>query len=267
MPYNFEKSATDFFELASEQRLTIIQKLLVKKSKLSELVKELNSTGPEVFRNLQRLEKADIITKDAEGHYQLSTYGHSICSLIPSLIFISENKTYFKDHDFGEIPLKFIQRAGALVSGNYVHGVTKVLEKWREIIDNSESYISGVLVEEPLDLIEPLVKKAKNGIKVSSIFSESAIIPNGRNKIVSKLGLQNLIQSGAIERKIKKNVKVAVLFNEKESCVMFPTTKGEPDISRMFFGSEPAFHEWCLDYFRYLWYGSESFHESKLKTN
>jgi hypothetical protein len=25
------------------------------------------------------------------------------------------------------------------------------------------------------------------------------------------------------------------------------------------------FHEWCLDYFRYCWYGSNSFQESKLE--
>ena len=266
MSYTYEGSAGDFLELASEQRLSIIQKLLVKKSKLSVLAKELDATAPEVFRNLERLEKAGMIMKDVGNYYNLSTCGHIICaSLIPSLGFISQNKKYFKDHDFGEIPQKFIQRIGALASGEFVSSYTKVIERWREIFENSNEYVSGIIVEEPLEIIEPLVKKAKNGIKVNSIFSESAIIPKKRNELIQKLGVPSLIKKGVIERKMKKDVKVVVVLNEKEACVMFPTKNGEPDISKMFYGTEPLFHEWCLDYFRYWWYGSGYFHEDKLK--
>lgn len=40
---------------------------------------------------------------------------------------------------------------------------------------------------------------------------------------------------------------------------------GEPDITEMFYGNDPMFHEWCLDYFRYCWHGSDVFQESKLE--
>ena len=46
---------------------------------------------------------------------------------------------------------------------------------------------------------------------------------------------------------------------------MFPTLDDETDISEIFYSQNQAFHEWCLDYFRYCWYGSEAFQESKLK--
>ena len=194
MSYTYEGSAGDFLELASEQRISIIQKLLVKKSKLSLLAKELDATAPEVFRNLERLEKAGMIMKDVGNYYNLSTCGHIICaSLIPSLGFISQNKKYFKDHDFGEIPQKFIQRIGALASGEFVSSYTKVIERWREIFENSNEYVSGIIVEEPLEIIEPLVKKAKNGIKVNSIFSESAIVPKKRNELIQKKGIVSVI--------------------------------------------------------------------------
>jgi hypothetical protein len=54
-------------------------------------------------------------------------------------------------------------------------------------------------------------------------------------------------------------------MNEKEVCVMFPTINGESDLSEMFYSKDTMFHEWCLDYFRYSWYGSDVFVESKLK--
>jgi len=266
MTDKYEDAASDFLELASEQRLAIIHELLVKKLKLSMLTEKLNSTPSEIFRNLGRLEKANMIMKDSGGYFDLTSYGRLICnSLMPSLIFVSQNKKFFSDHDFGEIPQKFIQRIGALSSGTLITGFTRVVEKWIDIFENSNEYISGILVEEPLELIEPLVKKAKKGVKVNSIFSESTILPKKRTELLEKLNVQKLIQSGAIKQKMKKDLNVVIVLNEKEACISFPNKKGKADISNMFYGKDTIFHEWCLDYFRYWWYGSEFFQERKMK--
>ncbi len=95
MKKSFEASSTDFLELASEQRLSILQKLYHENSKLTDLSKELDSTKPHVHRDLQRLDKAGMIEKNVDGRYSLTIYGKSICGLIPSLLFISSNKNYF----------------------------------------------------------------------------------------------------------------------------------------------------------------------------
>ena len=63
-------------------------------------------------------------------------------------------------------------------------------------------------------------------------------------------------------------IPVAVILNESQATVMFPTLKGEPtaDMNSVFCSNkqDPLFHEWCLDYFRYCWYTSKTFDESKL---
>ena len=41
--------------------------------------------------------------------------------------------------------------------------------------------------------------------------------------------------------------------------------KETADLNTMFYSEDPLFHEWCLDYFRYKWYGSDIFDESKVK--
>jgi hypothetical protein len=115
------------------------------------------------------------------------------------------------------------------------------------------------------DLLESLVKKVNKGIKVNSIFSESAIIPKDRKQILEKLGFKKLIEQGLIERKMKENVQVVVVLNEKEACVMFPKSGGEVDASEMFYSDNSDFHEWCLDYFKHCWHSSKVFQESKLK--
>ncbi|HEX6562555.1 MAG TPA: winged helix-turn-helix domain-containing protein, partial [Nitrososphaera sp.] len=58
---NTEKT---FFELASEQRLSILFRLNEKKAKISQLAKDLNITMQEAHRNVNRLQDAGLIEKD-----------------------------------------------------------------------------------------------------------------------------------------------------------------------------------------------------------
>jgi|SRR5579872_3281392 len=264
---DYEKMADDFLELSSRQRLGILLRLLDKKSKVSIIAKDLDATVPEVYRNFERLVKADLIVKDADGNYSITTYGRIICGQIPPLAFLSQNKKYFGNHDFGDLPKKFLQRIGALERGQHIKGFVKVLERWKDIYKNSDKYICNILFEVPYDsdLLETLVKKVNNGVKINSIFSESAIIPKDRKQIIEKLGFKKLIEQGLIERKMRKNVQVAVVLNEKEACVTFPKFEGEIDMSEMFYSDDSVFHEWCLDYFKYCWDDSSAFQESKLK--
>ncbi|MGI0010281.1 MAG: helix-turn-helix transcriptional regulator [Nitrosopumilaceae archaeon] len=261
----YENAANDFLELASEQRLNILFNLMSHKSKISAMAKELEATVQEVHRNFERLADAGLIKKDNDGYYQLTTYGKTICTQVPDLIFVSKNRKYFEDHDFGDIPMKFIQRIGALAAGQHIKGFVKVLEQWKEIYKNADEYIFEILSEVPLDLIEPLIARVKKDIKFNYIFSESAVVPKGRKQLLEKIGFKKLIEKGLVERKMKKVVQVVVVLNEKEACVMFPTIEGDADMREMFYSKDHLFHEWCLDYFRYCWHGSDIFQESKLK--
>lgn len=56
--------------------------------------------------------------------------------------------------------------------------------------------ILTILFEEPLDLIEPIAKKAKKDVKINSIFSESVIVPKGRKQLIDKLDFNTLIKNG-----------------------------------------------------------------------
>ena len=262
-----DNTAKEFLELSSEQRLGIVLRLFEKKSNVSTMAKELDATVPEVYRNFERLVKAELIAKDTDGNYYLTTYGKTVYAQIPSLVFVSQNKKYFRNHDFGDLPQKFIQRIGVLNDGQHIKGFVKVLECWKEIYKNANEYINNILSEVPYtsDLMEPLVNRLKNNIKVNSIFSESAIIPNERKKMLDKIDFKKYIEEGLIERKMKKDVSVALVLNEKEAGIIFPTADGNTDMSEMYYSSQPRFHEWCLDYFRYCWDNASTFQESKLK--
>ena len=253
----FEASSTDFLELASEQRLLILRELSEKQINLMDLTRKIQSTKSHVFRDLQRLQKADMIEKNSQGEYRLTIYGKSIRDLIPSIVFVSSNKNYFKTHNFGNIPTKFVQRIGALSEGKLITGYTRIIENWKKLIENSEEYIYGILVEEPAELLTPILKKATNNIQVQSVFSSSAIISESREKIIKKFNLKKLLDDGTIQRRVMKEINLVVLLNEKEACVSFPNNYMEHDLGKNFYSTHTDFHEWCLDYFRFCWHNSK----------
>jgi predicted transcriptional regulator len=261
-----EEIAGSFFEISSELRVSVLFSLRNKPSSLSNLAKEIDVTAPELHRNLARLQKADLIRKDADGNYHLTLYGKTVCEQIPVFDFMLKNKKYFEGHDFADLPTKYVQRIGALSESDLIVGYVKVIDQWESIYRNAKEYISNILIETPYNekLLKTLEGKLSNNIKISSIFSESAIISKDRQELLCKFNFSKFVKEGLLERKMKKDVKVAVVLNEKEAGVIFPTREGEPDLSKMFYSSDGSFHEWCFDFFSECWKSSTSFQETKL---
>lgn len=267
---SFISTSTIFFELASEQRLSILFRLSKQSSKLAKLAKDLDVTMQEVHRNLNRLQDSGLIRKDANGQFSLTTFGTTILQQIPTMNFLSRNKEYFTDHYLGDIPMKFVHRIGALDNSEYIEGLVAVLERWKQIYNSAQEYIYGMLPQIPLELIETLLAILKRGrIKFNYILSQQTIVPKKRTDLLKDAGFQDLLKKGLVERRMVDKMPVAVILNEKEATVMFPTLKrGQPvaDLNSIFYSGKDnlLFHEWCLDYFRYTWYGAKTFDESKL---
>jgi predicted transcriptional regulator len=267
---SFISTSTIFFELASEQRLSILFRLNKRSSKLAQLAKDLDVTMQEVHRNLNRLQDSGLIRKDANGQFSLTTFGTTILLQIPTMNFLSRNKEYFSDHYLGDIPMKFVHRIGALDNSEYIEGLVAVLERWKQIYNSAREYIYGMLPQIPLELIETLLAILKQrGIKFNYILSQQTVVPKKRTDLLKDAGFQDLLKKGIVERRMVDKMPVAVILNEKEATVMFPTLKrGQPvaDLNSIFYSGKDnlLFHEWCLDYFRYSWYGAKTFDESKL---
>ena len=260
-----ENIAISFLELASEQRLNILQNVAKNKLNISKLADILDATKPEIHRNVTRLSKAGLIEKNTDGNYGLTVYGSAVLVQIPSMTFFAENQQFFKNHTLGNLDDKFIQRIGALENKKHVKGYVKTLEKWRQIHENAEKYIYNILSEVPYsgDIIKVISKQLKNNLHIRSVFSDKVIIPEERKKIFEEEDFQKYVKDGILERKMK-NVTVVVLVTEKESAVFFPNHEGTTDLSEMFYGSNAKFREWCYDYFIWCWEKGTKFQESKL---
>ncbi|RMF28626.1 MAG: ArsR family transcriptional regulator [Candidatus Nitrosothermus koennekii] len=254
-----------FWELAGEMRRNILFKLKEKSMKLSQLAKTLDVSIQEVHRNINRLIDAGLVEKDPDGLLILTTYGEIVLTQIPSFQFLSKNKPYFEEHTLGDLPMKFIQRIGALNNSELINGVVAILARWKDMYRNANEHIMEIMAQVPLDLIEPIVDRLNHGVKFSYIFGENTIVPKGRRELLQKFGWNNFMNKGLVERRMIKRVQVMVIVTDKEAGVLFPNKKGETDMNKMFYSRDPLFHEWCLDFFRYTWYASDIFDETKIK--
>jgi predicted transcriptional regulator len=254
-----------FFELAGDLRLYMLMKLSSKPYRLSHLANDLNATMQESHRNINRLIDSRLVKKTGEGELLLTPYGEIIVSLIPNFHFPFIHKEYFQEHTLSNLPLKFIHRIGSLNNCEVVVGVMAVLQRWKMVYNNSRLYIREIISQVPIDLIETIAERINNNVKFSYIFPNDVVIPKGRNELLKKLGWTNMIFKGMVERRLVDKVSTVVIFNEKESCISFPTLKGEPDLNIMFYSQDDSFHEWCEDFFSYEWIRAKQFDESKLR--
>lgn len=261
----FETASNNFLELSSIQRLQILYKLQENKAKPSELVNDFDSTKQEVYRNFSRLEDGYLIKKDVDGFYSLTEFGDTICSQIPSIIFLSQNMDYFKTHNFGIMPKKFKMRIGQLSNSEFVRGLGNVLEKWKRVCNNSKEFIYIATSEVILDLERNLLERLRHNVPISYLLSSTCILPEGRDELLKKMKVDDFINKGTFERRLRKNVFTAVLVTENEALISFANVEGEPDLAKCFYSSDKDFHEWALDFFRYYWNDSSSYNENSMK--
>jgi predicted transcriptional regulator len=266
----FSNMAEIFVELASSQRLSIIFSIHHQRLNLSTLAKSLNLTIQEVHRNTNRLIDTGLVEKNSEGIFLLTTFGNAIIRQLSIFDFLSSNKDYFSDHFLGNIPMKFIQRIGALNGGKFISGIVSIIESWKRLYNESNEFIYGILPQIPLELIQAVIPKIKNeGVKFNYILPHNAIVPKIRDDLQKSSGYTELLKRGVIERRMMNKIEVAIVLNEKQATVMFPTLKDQIDMNYMFLSNNiktnnGLFHEWCLDFFRYCWNHSKSFDERKL---
>jgi predicted transcriptional regulator len=137
---------------------------------MSTLSRSLKMSMQDAKRNLDNLLSEGLVERDSKGVFSLTTFGSMIVRQIPSMDFLSRNKEYFSDHNFGEIPDKFIHRIGELNDSKFVKGYVTVIEKIKGMYAEAEEYIYGMLPEVSLELVDTVQSSAQdNSIKFKEL--------------------------------------------------------------------------------------------------
>ena len=267
----FDETEEIFSSLANSQRLAILYIISENNKKtLSSIAKELKITTQETHRNLNKLMNSNIIEKDFKGYFSLTVFGDMIIKNISAINFLSKHKKFFSEHNFHNIPIKFIQRIGALEKSDFLSGFVAVIEYIKRMYQNCDKYIYSILPQVPLDLIHtaiPIVRE--KGLKFKHILPIDALIPKKSEEFLENEGYSQLLRKGIIERRMVTKTNLGIVLTENHALVMFPLSKGHVDMNFIFCNNvsvdDGLFHEWCLDYFIEIWNNAKTFDAGRLK--
>jgi predicted transcriptional regulator len=264
---NFQQLDEILFELSSEQRLLILSKIFENNTvNLSTLSRLLNIPVQEAHRNLNRLSEAELIQRNSSGDFYITSFGKIILVHLFSLNFISKNKLYFKEHKIENIPLKFLQRIGILSFSSFLKNSVSVYENIKIICKESEEYIHcaiPMIQSYMIDLFYPKIQN--NNIKFQYVLPHQAAVPKSMHNENKHEFFHDLISKGIIQRKMTKEINTAIILNEKKALVMFSNGNGNIDMNSAFFSENNIFHEWCEDYFEFIWQHSKYYDKNRLE--
>ena len=266
----FDETEEIFSSLANMQRLAILYSISDNKKTLSFIAKELKTTTQETHRNLNKLMNSNIIQRDAKGYFSLTVFGDMIIKNISAINFLSKHKKFFSEHNFYDIPIKFVHRIGALEKSEFIAGFVAIIEYIKRMYNNCEKYIYSILPQVPFDLIHTIIPIVKErGLKFKHILPIDALIPKDSEEYLKNEGYAQLVHKGIIERRMISSTNLGIVLTEKQALVMFPLAKGQVDMNFIFCNDISMdgglFHEWCLDYFNEIWNNAKTFDSAKLK--
>ncbi len=267
MDRDIDAISEEFLQVASHLRLGILFHLHGKTANLSSLAKKLDATTSEMHRNLKRLSEDNLISKNNEGLYYLTSYGKMAIAQVSSWEFMKNNSKYFTKHELGTLPKLFLLSIGSLNNSKHVKGFVNVLDIWKKISTDAEKYIHNILFEVYYDaeILSIITSQLKKGIHINSIFLEDAILSESRKKVITNKVILHAIKEQLLVRRVIKGINILVVLNEKEAFVMFPKSDGEIDVSEGFYSNDKNFNHWCMAYFDYCMNLSASFFEERLK--
>lgn len=230
------------FEVSNEARHQILILLSSESLNLSQLSRKLDLRLPEVSRHVSRLLDVEVIKKNLDGTYSLSSYGELIMGQIEELSFMSRNRDYFLSHTLN-IPGEFISRLGELSESQFAENMMNFLRFIEETVAESNEYVWMQVDEVPYTLNRSIEDALSRGTSFK-------IIIHGNREISEEF--KGLAASPIVESSASGKVGVLLFLSKMRAAVSFPTHEGRYDYMG-FTTSDPEAVGWCLDLFQHLW--------------
>jgi len=223
-----------FYELSSESRLDILQVLQTESLKMQEIARQLDLTGTEAFRQLERLTAAILVQRQPDGAYALTQFGRLELHFAYSMDFILKHKQYFLTHDVWQLPQQFLNRLSEISQATLRTGLIESTFKSSQLIGEAKQYMWGVSPEPLPQAFEDIVKQIPKGVEYRILSPQPpASLANLENRTLS-------------------NCPAIFALTEKEAALCLRFLDGRVDYAG-FIGSDPTFLNWVKDLFLYYW--------------
>lgn len=239
-----ENFAEILFNLASEDRLTLLSSVNKEKLRLSNLTRIINASPQECSRHLTRLSDSGLIRKGSDGLFETTSLGKAILAIFPSIRFLLRHRDFFLLHDLSFLPQGYLPRIGELSSGKFDDHFNFVLDQIKKVMSSGKEFV-WLLSDQPI-VVGPAIGASFSSKEVPVKFI-------GSKSIDRSLFVRTRSALPKSEFGVLPEVKVAMAINESYAGVCFPTIAGKIDFSAGFSGSDPGFRKWCSDLFECYW--------------
>ncbi|MBN2110219.1 MAG: DUF1724 domain-containing protein [Methanosarcinaceae archaeon] len=232
-----------FAELASENRLAILKALEKEPLKFTRLTSAINATSPEASRQLNRLSEADLITKDAEGYYLLSSLGRLVVSSLPNLESIASMSDFFLHHDTSSIPPHLLKELDSFEGAEVVEGVFVLVNRMTALFDAVAEFAWYLSDDFPRFYMPRIEKKLDEGVNFRVIYPVDfieSLIPDLSPKILDN-----------VEIRMLDEVRIIINVTDRFGLLALPGLDGNIDRDHVLIGFDEKFLDWCRRVFEY----------------
>lgn len=232
----------DLFELSNKHRLRIIELVLERPHRHTDLLKELKIAPAEVTRHLRRLVGSKLLEKGTDSRYKATVYGKLLFRQLKNLDLLCMNRKFFDTHDLSVIPEE-LSSLNILTRAELVKGTMEVIGSIYQITENADVFVWSMF-QAPAD---PFIMEHKHqltrGLDLRLMFREGARIP------VEYSDNRSL----PLEIRILTNIPLGLGMSDKRGIVVLPDTSGIIDYRYAITGAEPSFLRWCSLLFEHHW--------------
>ncbi len=232
------------FELASDERLGILDAIAAKPLRHAQIARHLRMTDSETTRHLNRLATAGLVTKNPQSQYEPTNLARLVSAGFPFFRFLLTNREFLLKHNVRVLPPEFIDRLGALSEGTFTIGMYDVAATQERSLRAVKRRI-WVLTEQMFEQAVPIIReKAAAGADVRVI--------RPREGFHRGTALLPAVERNYPVRVISEaRIFLAVLDNLAGVC--FPTVDGKVDMEAMLLVGDPAGYRWAEDLFTHFW--------------
>src|SRR2546425_8397574 len=163
------------FELASDERLGILEVIEEKPLRHAQIARRLKITDSETTRHLNRLASTGLLTKNPQSQYEPTSLARLVSAGFPFFRFLLANREFLQKHDVRVVPTEFVERLGALNGGTFVTGMYDVAAAQERYLRAVKQRI-WVLTDQLFEAAVPVMRgKAAAGADVRVIRSREGV--------------------------------------------------------------------------------------------
>ena len=232
------------FELASDERLGILEAIAEKPMRHAQIARRLKMTDSETTRHLNRLASTGLLMKNPQSQYEPTNLAGLVSAGFPFFRFLLRNREFLLKHNVRVLPPEFVERLGALTAGTFVTGMYDVAAAQMRYLRAVKRRI-WVLTDQMFEQALPILReKATEGADVRVIRSRE-----GFQRETARL--PPVERNYPVRLVPEARIFLAVLDDVAGVC--FPTVDGKVDMEAMLLLTDSTGHRWSSDLFAQVW--------------